>query len=183
MGVSRTNDPELLQLCVIDYFSGTILLDMLVRPHAALKHYNTRFSGITEEMVNRAVAEGEFLDGWEAARFALWNLIDANTVIVGHALNYDLFQLKIIHYNIVDSAVAVPRLRSSKHGLKFLANELTGKRIQTGSDMGHDCVEDALAARELVIWCSENQGALEERRVKAAEEARELKETRREKRE
>jgi DNA polymerase III epsilon subunit-like protein len=46
-------------------------------------------------------------------------------------------------------------------GLKTLCRELLGVDIQQKSRRGHDSVEDAFAAREVVLWCINNTAGLE----------------------
>lgn len=178
MGTSITNSSELIQLCAVDYFTGETLIDTLVLPNVEMLHYNTKYSGVTPEMMERAIDEGEYLEGFEGAREELWRWINSETVLIGHSLNHDLWQLRIVHPLIVDSCICVPKLQSSGNSLKNLTLELLGKQVQDGST-GHDCVEDALAARELVIWCSENRAFLEAR----AELSRVEEEVRRKERE
>lgn len=172
MGTSITNSCELIQLSVVDYFTGEILLDSLVRPKIQMLHYNSKYSGITPQMMRRAITNGDFLESFESAREELWKWIDSETILVGHSMNHDLNKLHIIHPLIVDSYICVPKLQSSGHSLKNLAKQILGKDVQGGLEgkRGHDCVEDALAARELVIWCSENKAALRARAVQAKEE-------------
>lgn len=172
MGTSATNSCELIQLSVVDYFTGEILIDSIVRPEVKMTHYNSTYSGITPQMMRRAIADGEFLDSYEGARAELWKWIDSETILVGHSLNHDMNQLHMIHPLIVDSYICVPKLQSSGNGLKNLTKQLLGKDVQEGLEgkKGHDCVEDALAARELVIWCSENKAALKVRAEQAKDE-------------
>lgn len=172
MGTSVTNSCELIQLSVVDYFTGDVLIDSIVRPKVQMSHYNTPYSGITSQMMKRAIAEGEFLESFEGARAELQKWIDSETILVGHSLNHDLSQLHLIHPLIVDSYICVPKLTSSGNSLKTLTKQLLGKGVQEGLEgkRGHDCVEDALAARELVIWCSENKKVLEARAILAKEE-------------
>lgn len=90
-------------------------------------------------------------------------------MLVGHSVEHDLQMLRLSHGRIVDTSmqtaaavfgvghVPYPRI----WGLKHLTQRLTGKTIQAGSSMsrprraviGHDCVEDTLASRELALWC------------------------------
>lgn len=172
MGTSITNSCELIQLSAVDYFTGEVLIDSIVRPKVQMSHYNTPYSGITPQMMKRAITQGEFLESFEGARVELQKWIDSETILVGHSLNHDLSQLHLVHPLIVDSYICVPKLTSSGNSLKTLTKQLLGKGVQEGLEgkRGHDCIEDALAARELVIWCSENKKALEERAVLAKEE-------------
>lgn len=172
MGTSITNSCELIQLSAVDYFTGEVLIDSIVRPNIQMSHYNTPYSGITFQMMRNAIASGEFLESFEGARAELWKWIDSETILVGHSLNHDLSQLHLVHPLVVDSYICVPKLVSSGNSLKTLTKQLLGKDVQEGLEgkIGHDCVEDALAARELVIWCSENKKVLQARAVLAKEE-------------
>jgi len=55
--------------------------------------------------MNDASRDGKALDGWEAARQEVWKFIDADTIIIGHAVKNDLDVLGMIHHQIVDSAI------------------------------------------------------------------------------
>jgi DNA polymerase III epsilon subunit-like protein len=164
MGTSYTNSSELIQLCVVDYFTGESLIDMLVRPKVQLRSFNTRYSGVTREMMAQAIATGEYLDGVEGARNELWKWIDSTTVLIGHSLHCDLRELRLAHPLVVDSLLCVPKINASGNGLKTLIKELLGQKVQD-SKSGHDCMEDALASRELVIWCIQNEDRVAERAI------------------
>jgi DNA polymerase III epsilon subunit-like protein len=108
-----------------------------------------------------AVAEGQALAGRREARARLWEHVDANTVMVGQSLNFDLRALRVLHAKILDSAIITAEARFGKTrrlgsmvGLERLCQELLGLRIRGGGI--HDSLEDAPATRELVIWCLRN---------------------------
>ncbi len=90
--------------------------------------------------------------------------IDAETVLVGHALHNDLITLGIQHRRIVDSAIpaskADRRAVKRRWGLKDLCDQLVDIKIQGDEKLGHDSVEDTFAAREVVLWCVKHAGAL-----------------------
>ena len=64
--------------------------------------YNTRFSGIRPEHLERATHD---LAG---IRERLHALMDADSILVGHALENDLKTLRIIHHRCVDTALLFP---------------------------------------------------------------------------
>ena len=70
---------ELARISVVDE-RGRVLLDEFVKPHNAVKDYQTRFSGVTEEIL-RGVDTS-----LEQVQCALLGMIDASTVVVGHSL-------------------------------------------------------------------------------------------------
>ena len=166
---------ELIQVCVIDYITGDVLLDTLVQPLGKVIDWRTRCHGVTAEAMREAVSQGQAIRGWQGARRELWKLIDWDTIIVGHALQNDLDALGIIHSNVVDSEILASRaigpLCSQFWGLKSMCEELLNIRIQTKGKDGHECLEDAFAVRELVLWCTWNPVEFRAwARVKAEEE-------------
>lgn len=64
--------------------------------------YNTRFSGITAENHSKAVLP------LASIRKSLDALINANTILIGHALDNDLKTLRMIHGQCVDTVMLFP---------------------------------------------------------------------------
>lgn len=166
VGIAGGKD-ELALLCAVDLFSGEILIKSLVLPLVAVKDWRTKYSGVTAAMMNAASISGEALDGWPAARAKLFEFADADTILVGHSLNNDLKVLHISHNRVVDSCILVAEAVFGKRnrlgrqwGLKALSQDLLGATIQS-SKKGHDCLEDTLASRELVLWCLKQPEELE----------------------
>ena len=154
------NRNELIQVCVVDYVTGDVLLDTLVEPLGKVVDWRTRCHGVTVDVMRDAVAQGKTLKGWKEARRELWTFIDWDTVIVGSALHNDLDVLGIIHSNIVDSELLASKeigpLCSQNWGLKTMCDELLRIPIQMKGKSGHECLEDAFASREIVLWCTCN---------------------------
>lgn len=180
MGVAESGDSELIRVSVVDYFSGATLLDTLVWPDAKMQHYNTRFSGITRQDMHESRRLRTCLFGRNSARQAVWKHVGPDTIVIGHGANSDLSSLRWIHHRIVDtllveetftklvkegreveeaavvSAVSdTPTPQKSPGGrgwsLKALAHRRLDREIQKKRS-GHDSVEDALAARDLLHW-------------------------------
>ena len=70
------------------------------------------YSGIVLEKETAQLGEKEIwlswvktLPSWEAARNALWEYINSDTIIVGHGLYHDFDTLKMVPPRIVDSDV------------------------------------------------------------------------------
>ncbi|KAF3004364.1 hypothetical protein E8E13_009815 [Curvularia kusanoi] len=147
----------LARLSAIDFLTGELLIDILVQPFKPVIDWRTTWSGITPALFTAAKAKGQVLEGTAAARRELLQYMDARTVLVGHALHYDLKALGIGHTVTIDSAklarAAVGNSVKKDWGLKVLCRELLGVTVQDHGKNGHDSVEDALAARELVLWC------------------------------
>lgn len=155
-------------LSAVDVLTGETLLNTYVNPIAKVYAWRSSVSGVTRQAMNEAIEKGQALHGWVDARNALWKHIDAETVLVGHALQNDLNVLGIFHPRIVDTAILAsqavfPEIENEKfpqsYGLKRLLLGWLEMTIQTGKK-GHDCLEDTLATRELAIWCARDPDRL-----------------------
>jgi len=102
-----------------------------------------RFSGITEELLSPVCKTLD--DAYK--EISEW--IGEETYLIGHGLENDLFALKIIHKNVLDSALLFPKGCGAKFKLKELAHKYLGRHIQDPKK-GHNPVEDALAALNLI---------------------------------
>lgn len=161
VGINRDKDCVVI-LSAVDVLTGETLLNTYVDPMVRVNNWRTRYSGVTPGTMKLAIKQGGALRGWRAARQALWEYIDAETILVGHALFHDLNVLGMFHSRVVDSAIlsaqaVFPDVLQSNHfprrwGLKKLSDLFLGLLIQTGKK-GHDCLEDTLATREVVLWC------------------------------
>ncbi|KAI3656534.1 hypothetical protein MP638_003486 [Amoeboaphelidium occidentale] len=147
-----THGSELLRLSAVNERLETIL-DVFVHPVGEIIDYNTRWSGIDEESFNKA----EKISITEARR-RLSDLMDSDTVFVGHSLESDLKALRLIHLNVLDTSLLYPHRRGPpyKMSLKNLAKENLQIFIQDSSD-GHDSVEDAKAAMSLALLYLKNK--------------------------
>ncbi|KAI9767185.1 MAG: hypothetical protein M1839_004604 [Geoglossum umbratile] len=163
---------EVALLSVVDYLTGEVLVNSLVSPTKPVTSWRTQWSGITMAAMTTAITRGETLNGWRGAREELLRHIDAVTILVGHALHNDLNVLRIIHTQVVDSTILAQKAVDTTRrqwGLKQLCNELLHIDVQPTSRRGHDCVEDTLAAREVVMWCTSNPQDLKRWAVAARE--------------
>ncbi|OTA53182.1 ribonuclease H-like protein [Hypoxylon sp. EC38] len=190
VGIAGGRD-ELAHLCAVDLFTGEILINTLVYPTEVVKDWRTKYSGVTPAKMAMARASGQALNGWPAARAKLFEFTDADTILVGHSLNHDLKVLRVAHKRVVDSAIIVSETVFGKGNrmlrqwsLKQLSQDLLGITIQS-SRGGHDCMEDTLATRELVLWCLRERQKLDlwakKALVEYEEEKRKSQERQREK--
>ncbi|KAK1749695.1 hypothetical protein QBC47DRAFT_395496 [Echria macrotheca] len=185
MGTARDGESELIRVTIIDYFSGTTLLDSLVYPDVPMLHYNTKYSGIRAGDMEKARRSRECIFGKTAARAAIFRYVGPATVVIGHGMQSDLVSLRWIHHRVVDSFLLESGIRQAQKeaeekakkkeetkveekaqegqgqtrkgrgkghpdgmSLQALAKKRLGRSIQTG--YGHDSLEDARAARDLV---------------------------------
>ncbi|KAF1815132.1 RNA exonuclease 3 [Eremomyces bilateralis CBS 781.70] len=178
-----TKGMELIRLSAASWPEGKSVLDVLVKPFGAILDFNTRFSGVTLEQFNSAkplilnnsqVPPGTDIAGTNSylhivsspstARSLFLTLISPTTPLIGHALENDLNALRLVHPTIIDTVLLFPHPHGLpiRHGLKNLAREWLRRNIQAGGADGHDSLEDARAAGDLV-------------RLKIAREWRKLK--------
>ncbi|KAJ5154413.1 uncharacterized protein N7500_009852 [Penicillium coprophilum] len=161
----RNGRQTLAFLSAVNFLTGEVLISRYVNPDEDVIDWRYEFSGLTQFIMTSAVASGAAFGSWREARDKLLEFIDKSTVLVGHSLNYDLEVLGIAHSKVVDSAILTaetvyPSVISTKPlprmwGLKKLAKDLLSLTIQD-SDYGHNALEDAFAARDILIWCIRN---------------------------
>ncbi|XP_064845749.1 RNA exonuclease 1 homolog [Oncorhynchus masou masou] len=124
-----------------------VIYDTFVKPESKVVDYNTRFSGVTEEDLENASIT------LRDVQAVMLNMFNAESILIGHSLESDLFALKVIHSTVVDTAIVFPHRLGLpyKRALRnLMADHL--KRIIQDSVEGHDSSEDACACMELMMW-------------------------------
>ncbi|KAK6582944.1 hypothetical protein PZA11_004020 [Diplocarpon coronariae] len=151
---NATGDPILL--CAIDYVTGAEILNRYIVPTQRITQMRSDLHGVTRATLDEAESRGIALSGWEGARAELWNHIDEDTILIGHALENDLNALRMIHRRIVDSGILVRSAIGSgvQFSLQALCSQLPRVEIRKNRGGVHDCLEDVLATREVVLFCT-----------------------------
>ncbi|XP_019368847.1 PREDICTED: RNA exonuclease 1 homolog isoform X2 [Gavialis gangeticus] len=137
---------ELTRITVINS-DLKVVYDTFVKPDNKVVDYNTRFSGVTEEdLANTSITLRD-------VQAVLLNMFSADTILIGHSLESDLFALKFIHCTVVDTSVVFPHRLGMpyKRALRTLMADYLKRIIQDNVE-GHDSSEDARACMELMMW-------------------------------
>ncbi|KAJ9441634.1 Small RNA degrading nuclease 5 [Diplonema papillatum] len=146
------NGHELTRISLVDW-KGAVLYDELVRPEAEITDYLTQFSGITPAMLTNVTTRLR-----DVQNHLLTNNIFSETLILGHSLENDMKALRLIHTNIVDTTILYPHFQGPpyKSALRYLTNKYLNRSVQGARNAsggvvpGHDSVQDAIAALDLV---------------------------------
>ncbi|KAJ8924651.1 hypothetical protein NQ315_000802 [Exocentrus adspersus] len=141
-----TKGLELTRVTIVDTDCKTVY-ESLVKPLNPIIDYNTRFSGITKEQMDKTSTS--ILQ----VQANILHLCNSRTILVGHSLESDMKVLKIMHGTIIDTSVLFPHKMGLPHkrALKALASEYLRKIIQNDIS-GHDSAEDAVTCMELIKW-------------------------------
>ncbi|PLB46177.1 hypothetical protein P170DRAFT_479098 [Aspergillus steynii IBT 23096] len=174
--VQTENGQECVQLCAVDMITGEAIVDVGVFPLARVTNWVTRYSGMSWKRLKAMEKKGKTVHGWPSARERLFKYINRDTVLVGHALENDLKTLGIVHDNIVDTSILTKEVVEEhigvcgrKWALRKLTAAFVGIAIQNSSS-GHDCMEDTMATREVLLVCLLKPDVLEQWAVEAAVE-------------
>ncbi|CAK5019959.1 unnamed protein product [Meloidogyne enterolobii] len=121
-------------------------MDVFVRPENTLIDCNTRFSGLNADQILHAECN------LDKARERLFELINSETILIGHSLESDLRALRLVHTRVVDTSIVFPHRLGppQKRALKTLASEILQIIIQE-EEGGHDSKEDALACMRIML--------------------------------
>ncbi|CAB1455619.1 unnamed protein product [Pleuronectes platessa] len=137
---------ELTRVTVVDA-EMKVIYDTFVKPITKVVDYNTRFSGVTQEDLESTTIT------LRDVQAVLLSMFSAESILIGHSLESDLFALKLIHSSVVDTAIVFPHRLGLpyKRALRNLMAEHLKRIIQDNVE-GHDSSEDATACLELMIW-------------------------------
>ncbi|KAL3494358.1 ribonuclease H-like domain-containing protein [Aspergillus germanicus] len=167
VSIDPRNTAYLGQVVAIDIQTGKTVLNICVQPPVTVRNWRKQSSGLSPAVFKVYRHRGKLVSEVRGAQKALFNLMDNETILVGHALQNDLKALGIVHERVVDTQILTKELvggiagvfPNRTWGLKGLARDILGREIQLGK--GHDCVEDTLATRDLVLACLKDSNDVE----------------------
>ena len=185
---------ELTRITATAFPSGMIVIDALVKPYGVVLDFNTRFSGVSSEMLTSAspwrptapypdVSTTDLINPTihsppgklgilaspSQARKALYHYISPGTILIGHALENDLLHLRMCHEAIVDTAVLFPHNRGlpMRNKLKYIVERFLRREIQVdGGDSGLQGHDSAIDARCAAELCRHKIKEAEEKKRK-----------------
>ncbi|KAK6056878.1 hypothetical protein COOONC_05612 [Cooperia oncophora] len=106
--VYTTVGKEAARITVVDSY-GNEVMDCVFRPEHELVDPNTRYSGLTVEDIQNT--DQTLSD----IREVLFEMINSETLLIGHALENDLKALRIVHDNVIDTFRFVFGLNGGSH--------------------------------------------------------------------
>jgi RNA exonuclease 1 len=133
---------ELVRFSAIDFYEN-VLLDCFVLPSNPILCYNTLYSGVCESSF-----QNNFMTLKQVQDFINNNCTN-ETVFIGHGLENDFRQLRILPELIIDTCFLFPHRKGLpfRNSLKRLAKDHVRILIQNGQ---HSSVEDCIACIKLV---------------------------------
>ena len=114
---TRTRLGEVAHIVVVDE-NHRCVLRTYVKPKNAIVDYRTRFSGISKSNLVGVTTE------LEDVQRQLREILPSNAILVGHALQFDMNALKLIHPHVIDSAILYGGTRRNPQKLRDLAKKL-----------------------------------------------------------
>ncbi|WPK26838.1 hypothetical protein PUMCH_004200 [Australozyma saopauloensis] len=129
-------------------FQNEVIYDTYVKPQEEIIDYKTKYSGITEEILEGVTTT------LEEVQEKLLSLISDSDVLIGHSLESDLKVLRLRHPRVIDSSLVYEHHNGfpQKPGLKWLSEQFLDRKIQKGESngTGHSSVEDLNACLDLI---------------------------------
>ncbi|EFO86456.1 hypothetical protein CRE_01208 [Caenorhabditis remanei] len=141
--VYTTKGQEVGRVTMVD-FLGTTLIDAIVKPKNPVIDYVTKYSGLTSDHMKYAT------ETLESVREKIFDHINEDSILVGHALNGDLKSLRILHSNLIDTSILF-KSNGRRPSLQKLTLTHLNREIQNSAG-GHCSKEDAIASLHLVYF-------------------------------
>ncbi|OPJ89220.1 hypothetical protein AV530_006974 [Patagioenas fasciata monilis] len=141
-----TRGVELTRVTVVDA-KLQVVYDTFVKPDGKVVDYDIRLSGAMEDDLKNTTTS------LRDVQAVLLNLFSAETILIGHSLENNLYALKLIHSAVVDTSILFPHRLGLPHK-RALGTLMTDylRRIHQDDVGGHNSRNDAVACMELILW-------------------------------
>jgi len=125
-----TRGLEVTRVSVVDIDLKEVY-ESLVKPDAQILDYNTRWSGLNEEIMS------ECDKSLAQVQAELLKIVDEDSILIGHSLDSDFKALKLVHRKVVDTSVVFPHKLGLpyKRALRNLMSEHLQKIIQEDGEV------------------------------------------------
>lgn len=135
-----------LTRCTVVDLNGKMVYDEVIVPEHPILDYNTRFSGITEDMILKSKKKLRHVQR------DLMKIINEKSILVGHSLENDFKALRLFHRTVVDTSIVFPHHMGLpyKRALKLIAKDILKINIQE-NESGHDSYEDANTCMQIMM--------------------------------
>ncbi|KAI0427497.1 ribonuclease H-like domain-containing protein [Xylaria sp. FL1042] len=157
MVAMKGGEQGLINIAVVDFFTGYVVLRTLVRPTGPVTDWRREVTRFNKPMMNEAIKKGRTLSGWREVRDRIFDVTTSETIFIGHAPANDLRVLRIATDRVIDSMTMMAsavfgdvKKFPRSWGLKTACKELLGVDVQKRNGP-HKPLEDALASREIVL--------------------------------
>uniref|UniRef100_A0A8D0FJM7 Exonuclease domain-containing protein n=1 Tax=Strix occidentalis caurina TaxID=311401 RepID=A0A8D0FJM7_STROC len=107
-----THGLELTRVTVADA-KLQVVYDSFVKPDGKVVDCDKRLSGVTKDDLKNTTTS------FQSVQAILLNLFSADTILIGHSLENDLFALKLIHDRVVDTSVVFPYRLGLPHKIEL----------------------------------------------------------------
>lgn len=121
---------------------GHTLYDKIVKPTNTILNYETQYSGLTKEIVDRGIA-------FDQVQTELCNLVGYDTMLLGHGIENDLAALKFWHDKIIDTSYLFLNPEGRRVSLAQLGKKHLDLEIHNSK---HSSEEDALVCLKLAAY-------------------------------
>lgn len=150
MGTFALNEPELIRLTAVDFFSNEVLVSDLVKPSVAMLHYNTKYSGVSRSDMVGAERSRTCIFGRDAARERFMYFLGPDTTISVHGGQSDFTAIRWITPKVVDTSMLAGYEHGKIEGGRSLMNLSFRKPVDRCRLVrkGHFSLKDARATRE-----------------------------------
>ncbi|KAM3717188.1 RNA exonuclease [Dirofilaria immitis] len=145
MCTTEIGESELTRISIVNE-CYEVLLDTLVKPKNKIIDYVTKYSGITEKMLENVNVRVEDVQK------ALSHILPNDAVLVGHTLECDFNAMRITHPYCIDISLCLNLSGKDKQrsSLKTLARIFLNEEIQ--GENGHCSIDDAIITMQLLKY-------------------------------